>query len=324
MKRIVLASIFIPAIAFADPRHVLVLKSEGGDAAYRSRIDAQVLKLAKNIDGNVESGEITLTDAAAATGCAITEASCRDEVLATLGVDEIVATTITPGPVETKITVRRIAKATREQNAQSTIASNQPIDAKLAADVGPIFGVRAPATAPPVTPPPPRPPTPTQPPAPLPTSTGAQVPPPHEAVPPRTAQATTVTGAPDNTIPPAQPTERDGRGNQKLAFAGIVGGGVLVVLGIVMWAEASGVQGDINNARTVNVVDFRHLQDLESSADGYALAGNLMFFGGAALGAVSGYFYWRDHRRAERRTARVAPAVFRHGAGLTLTFGGAR
>ena len=93
MKRLlilILVSVLAPAIALADPHHVLVLRREGGgDAALHAKVDAAVLKLAKNIEGNVEMGEITLTDAAAATGCTLTEATCKDEVLATLGVDEM-------------------------------------------------------------------------------------------------------------------------------------------------------------------------------------------------------------------------------------------
>jgi hypothetical protein len=315
MNRIVLVSLFVPAIALSDPRHVLVLKSEGGDPAIRAKVDAQIVKLAKNLDGNVEAGEINLTDAAVAAGCAATDPACKDEVLATLGVDEIVATTVTSGPVETKVTVRRLAKGVPPQSTQSTIPSNQPIDARLATEVGPMFGVKPTPT---IAPTPPSPPTP---PAKPPTPDNPTVPPPTTAAPTRTAQVG-VTAAPDGTI--AQPPAPEGD-NRKLALTGIIGGGTLVVLGVVMWAEASSTQNDINNAPIKTVNDFHHLQDLENQGDAYALAGNLMFFGGLALGAVSGYFYVRDHRRAhERGTARIAPTVFRHGAGLTLTFGGAR
>jgi hypothetical protein len=143
-----------------------------------------------------------------------------------------------------------------------------------------------------------------------------------DATPPRTADATdTVTAAPNNTIPPAEPHEG---GNRKLELAGLVGGGVLMVVGIGMWAAASSTQGDINNASTKTVADFHNLQNLESNADTYALAGNLAFFTGVAVAAVSGYFLWRDHRRGEQRTARIAPAVMGRGAGVTLTIGGAR
>ena len=42
-----------------------------------------------------------------------------------------------------------------------------------------------------------------------------------------------------------------------------------------------------------------------------------------AIAAVSTYFYIRD-RHADHRSqqARIAPVVFDHGAGLTLSFGG--
>jgi hypothetical protein len=49
-----------------------------------------------------------------------------------------------------------------------------------------------------------------------------------------------------------------------------------------------------------------------------------MFVGGLAIGAVSTYFFWRDRKSASTQQARLAPAVFDHGAGITLSFGGAR
>ena len=307
MKRLLIITIAsLPAIAIAEPHHVLVLRSEGGgDAALHAKVDAAVLKLAKNVEGNVEMGEITLTDAVAATGCSLSDASCKDEVLGTLGVDELVATTITPGPVETKVTVRRLAKGSAAQNGASTIPSNQPLDAKLAADVGPLFGVKATPlpVEPTITPPPPTNPPPVTPPPP---TTG-------------TTFGSTTDQAQPQPLPPAPPAEHD---NRKLELAGIVGGGVLVIAGIVLWGEAASTQNDITNAPVKTVGDFHNLQNLESQGDAFALGGNIVFFGGVALAAVSGYFYWRDHRRAERRTARVAPVVFPHGAGVTLTFGG--
>ena len=97
-----------------------------------------------------------------------------------------------------------------------------------------------------------------------------------------------------------------------------------MVLSFILWAEASSIQGDINNAPTKTPADFRNLQDLESSGDGYAGVGNLCFISGVALGAVAGYFFWRDHRAGHStKQARIAPAVFDHGGGLTLTIGGA-
>jgi hypothetical protein len=63
---------------------------------------------------------------------------------------------------------------------------------------------------------------------------------------------------------------------------------------------------------------------MESRGDLYAALGNVMFIGGVAVATASGYFYWRDRRAHRAQQARIAPAVFDHGAGLTLSFGGGR
>ena len=112
--------------------------------------------------------------------------------------------------------------------------------------------------------------------------------------------------------------------NRRLEVMGIAAGGALVVLGLVMWAEADSTQSDIENAPTRTPNDFKNLRDLENTGDTYATLGNIAAIGGLALGAVSGYFYWRDRHRATSRHARLAPTVFDHGAGVTLTIGGAR
>jgi hypothetical protein len=136
----------------------------------------------------------------------------------------------------------------------------------------------------------------------------------------QTAQADTVTAAPNNQVPPPE----GHADHHKLELTGMAVGGSLVVLSVVMWAEASSTQNDINSAPTRTHADFVHLQDLENSADTYAALGNVMFIGGLAVGAVSTYFWWRDRKSGSTQQARIAPAVFDHGAGLTLSFGGAR
>ena len=40
---------------------------------------------------------------------------------------------------------------------------------------------------------------------------------------------------------------------------------------------------------------------------------------GCALGGVSAFFYWRDYESHSTQQARLSPAVFPHGGGLTLT-----
>ena len=141
---IVVASLVTASVAAAE-RHVLVLKADGNaNADTKAKVDAQVVKLAKTLDGNVEAGEITFTDAAAAVGCSGNEAQCRDDVLSTMGVDEVVSISVSSMPSgDLRILVHRIPKGSPIRDAQSTVPAGQSIDTKLATDVGPLFGAKA-------------------------------------------------------------------------------------------------------------------------------------------------------------------------------------
>jgi hypothetical protein len=97
-----------------------------------------------------------------------------------------------------------------------------------------------------------------------------------------------------------------------------------VLLSFIMWAEAGSTQSDIDAAPTKTAADFANLEDLENQADTYAGLGNLFFVGGVAVAGVSTYFWWRDRKTGSSQQARIAPAVFDHGAGVTLSFGGWR
>lgn len=289
--------------AFAAPRAVLVLRTEGSaDAATRSAVDGAMVKLAKNIDGKVEAGDITLTDAAAAVGCNAADASCKDEVIATLGVDEVIATTATATPTGTNVTVRRLTKGAQPKAAQSTVPAGKPVDQKLTADLGPLFGLSAaPAPIEVVAPPPP-------PPQPV-----AETPPPD-----MTPINNTVTAAPTGQVMPVSEGQRSYRW-QKI---GMGAGATLVVLSFLMWSKASDTQELIDQAPANTPADFANLRQLEDDADGYAGGGNLFFLTGIVVGGISAYSYWKGHRAARTQTV-IAPTVFPHGAGVTLTFGGA-
>ncbi|MBC7974012.1 MAG: hypothetical protein H7138_03435 [Myxococcales bacterium] len=121
--------------------------------------------------------------------------------------------------------------------------------------------------------------------------------------------------------PPSGPPSPSNHRN--LQIAGMAGGGALVVLGLVMWGAASGIQSDINQAPTTNRNDLEALADLESRGDSYASVGNLLVISGLAVGGVATYFFLKDRRAARSvMTARLVPTVIDHGAGLVLTFGG--
>lgn len=324
--------ILTTTVAYAAPRHVLVLRAEGNaDATTRGNVDGQIAKLAKSLDGNIELGEITFTDAAAAVGCSGSEAQCRDEVLGMMGVDELVSTSVTAMPSgDVRILVHRIPKGGATKDAQTTVPAGQPLDVKITTDVGPMFGVKAKPGAP--LPPPvvtntstlPPPTTTTTAPPPTTTTAGAPVGAfgnaPGPATPPapvRTAQVDpnpTVTGAPTNAVPLDE-------GRSSRATTGLAIGGGLVVLSVILWAEASSVQGDINAAPTRTPADFKNLKDLEAKGDAYSGLGNLTFLGGLVVGGISGYFFWKDRRAHRTSQARITPTLVDHGFGLAFTYG---
>jgi hypothetical protein len=310
MRALVIAILCFAQVAMAGPHQVLVLKSEGtADTASRTNIDTHVLRIAKNVDGKVEPGEITFTEAAAVVGCNPSDPPCKDEVLTTLGVDEIVATTVTATPTGLNVTVRRISKKGPPVAAQTTIAAGKPADAKLNADIGPMFGLT-------VAPPPAEPPVVDK------TAPAKQPPPPP---PPRVADQSTeplndVTAAPNGAIAPPPEGPPRSRRLQKIGMG--VGGG-FVLLGILMWASAADVQGQIDDKpEPSSPADFNELRDLEKKGDDIAGAGNLFFLVGAGLGGVSAYYYWKAGKQSNAQTARIAPAAFPGGGGVTLTIGG--
>ncbi len=331
MKRIIVVAVMMLAhVASAGPRSVLVLRSEGtADATSRTAIDAQVVRLAKNIEAKVDAGDITLTEAAALVGCNPSDLACKDEVLGTLGVDEMIATTVTATPTGLNVTVRRIAKGVPPKAAQTAIPTGKPADVKMDLDIGPLFGIGlstsplAGATPATTTPPPPpiEPTTTTTTTAPTETTT-TETPPAPPVAPTTTApKAPTVTAAPMGSVTRTHADTAPRRTWQKIGMG--VGGG-LVVLGIVMWAQASGVQGDIDDRPDpLTAGDFQALKDLEKKGDDLAGGGNLMFLVGAAVTGVSAYYYVKAGKRARTQSARVTPTVFPHGAGVALTFGGA-
>ena len=307
IRAALMAALVLASPVYADGKHTLVLKSDGNaDGKVRAQVDAAVLKLAKSGIEGVAPGDISFNDAAAAVGCSKPDApSCKDDVLGMFSVDEIIATTVTRKPGGLEVLVRRQAKSGAPREALAKV--NDATDPQLDVQLGSLFGAASTPPPPPDTTPPPPPDT-TPPPPP------DTTPPPPDTTPP-----------PPDTTPqpqPPLPVHVDDQQHNRLQLAGMIGGGALVLLGFVMWGQASGTQNDIDAAASRTVVDFKHIQDLEKQGDGQASLGNLMFIGGLVLGGLSTYFYIRDRGRRHDPVARITPTVFPHGAGLALTIGG--
>ena len=329
-------------LAHAGRHQVLVLRAEGNaDSGSRTSVDSHVMRLAKNIDGKVEAGDITLTEAAAVVGCKLSDASCKDEVISTLGVDEIVGTTVTTSPAGLTGTVRRYTKGNAPRSAQTTLPAGNPSETKINAELGPLFGVgaatakkpagktdkktaavtdktprnepAATATAPAPTPPAPAP-EPTPPPA---TSATTTTPPPTTTADVSTDPISSETTAPPPTTTP--PPEGDA-GTRRLPKIGMAIGGGLIVVGVIMWVQAVSLQGEIDNAPVRNPADFARLRELEGQADTTATFGNLFMAAGIIVGGLSTYWFIKDRRANNNsaRTARITPTVFPHGAGVAI------
>jgi hypothetical protein len=310
-----LALVLFGGIAEAAPRKILVFHAEGTvDAATRARVDAAVLALAQKLDGEVSLGGITFSDATAAVGCAGDVNACGDQVLETLAVDELVVVQVaSAGSGTIRVTISRVDRtATREKTADTLAKSPDPA---LAEAVGSLFGIA-----------PPRPSEPTRLPAPA-EPTPATTPPPGPSEPiatpaplePPAAAAPAVTAAPENIVRAPE----GGRRTSRLAIARLAGGGALMLAGVLLWSTASVKQARINDAPTRTHDDLVQLAALESDADAFALWGNVTFVTGVALAGVGGYLVWRGQPATGSRQARIVPVVFDHGAGLTLTLGGA-
>lgn len=296
--------------AAADSKKVMVLKAEGrADAKLRAKIDSALVKLAKTGSDQITPGDVTLSDAALMVGCEAEQASCKDEVIATLAVDEVVATTVTPKPGGFEVAVKRFGKGGAQHDASAFVTHDSPD--KLDA-LSPLFVAPVAATVDPVKPP--------KEPIKEPIKDPAKDPirdPIREPIkePPPPVVAT----APDQQLI-EQPPQPEGRSSRKLQLAGMIGGGVAMAMGFGFWSKASDIERDIANAPSRTKNDILHIQDLEDEGDKYAGAGNLFFLGGAVILGVSTFFYIRKGRRAS--STALAPAVFDHGMGIALTIGG--
>jgi hypothetical protein len=301
-REVIAAAAVAVVVALTAPaaasHKILVLPVEGAvDAATRNRLTADIARLARSLDGQIASGSATFADTALAVGCDPRAASCSDEVMATLGVDELVWGAASRDRGQLRLVVRRATRGAAVREISTSFASGDADD-RIAAGIAPLF-------APPGAAPEPAPAPAPRSPAPPPPAVAAAQAPPGPAVEP---------GPPL----PAAPAPAPADDHRTLGIALTAAGGGSLVLGLTLWVSYASVQDSIDHHATRTIGDFQDLRPLEDRASSYAIAGDVFVIAGLVVGGLGGYLLYRDHRQ---HAVTVAPAPVPGGVVLALTGG---
>ena len=315
MKRLVIGlSLLVALVAVAAPRKVLVLALDGNaPQSVRGKLAQSVAKLAHAIEGKVQTGNTTYSETAAAVGCDPNTPACTDNVLSTLGVDEIVWGEANVEGGQLRVSLHRATKGFPAREITATIGEK---DAPEKAEPGlqPIFGSVSSSQPPPLT--------------------GSNV----EAgsgsgsgsgssaagsaasMGSGSGSSAESSGSGSGSDLPQQPTpsgpERDYR-DRNLGIGLSVGGGLALIAGFLLWESESSTQDEINAHKTNTIDDIHQIMQLEDRAGNYATLGNVFVVAGLVAGGFGAYYLWRDHKHAT-----IAPAPVDHGTGMTLVIGG--
>lgn len=106
---------------------------------------------------------------------------------------------------------------------------------------------------------------------------------------------------------------------RKLGVGFAAGGVVLIAIGLSYWSAEGDLQDQIDSHPTRTLADLQSLQELEDRAGDKAMWGNILVGVGLGLGAVGGYFLYKDH---QNRSTTLTPAPVEAGTGMTLVLGG--
>lgn len=286
---LVLAVLAAPPAALAD---TLVFPVEGADSTTGTRLTRALLAGA---DDKPRLADAPLSEAASLLECNAAERACLDSMAQAMEASALLAASVRPAGsgLSARITYHRRGQepATRDVELPSDPEAAAPV---LERQVRALIRGEAPAEA--------------------------AAPPPAEAA----AAAEPRVDAAITTTAPADEPSGFRLGRVRPWTWGIAGGGlVLIGVGAVFAARASGLESDVEEAPRSTVADLEHLRDLEDQGDSATTASNLLLIGGGvALAAGVGLIVWqgRTPTAAERaRAVTVAPAALRDGAGLVVS-----
>jgi hypothetical protein len=237
----------------------------------RARLNTSVQKLAQGLEGKVTVGDTTFGETAAALGCDAETPACAESVRATLGVDELVYGSATTTNDQTTLVVRRVRSKTAWREGSTTIAITETperADATVDTDLSPLFDKQPDVVTPPVV---------------------TEPPPATEPQPAAVAQVD-------------QPTSGRTRGILLLT-----GGGVATLLGVILWANVSSTQDEIDGANPESPDDFRGLEEKEDKAQRNAIIGDVLVVAGVAVAAWGGWTLYKSRDAAVTVTPTATP-----------------
>lgn len=277
---VVVTLLALAGTAVAGPRNVLVLPLDGNAPAEQmAQLNESIAKMARGAaDGEVTIGDTTFSETAAAFGCDPATPGCAETVRSTLAVDELVYGKATTANGTTTVMVYRATSGSVPIARTAVIAETDSGD-KAEPVLAPAFH------AGPTAPPPPG----------------------------------TDAGAVAATVERPRPTDNLFDTRERRLGLGLAGGGVIAaVIGFSLWASASSLDDQIEDHPRTTLAQFRDLTALEDRAGTRALWGNILVGVGVGLGAVGGWYLYKDH---QNRNATLTPAPVEAGTGMTLVYG---